>query len=105
MRVARDGTAAVYRRRIDGAHFCGVPRERATMAFAGLDYYAIDEQFTTEERLVRDTVRELVSTRILPTIGKHWSAGTFPHELATAFGELGLLGPSLTGYGCPGVSA
>jgi glutaryl-CoA dehydrogenase len=53
---------------------------------------------------VRDTVRELVTTRIMPSIGKHWSAGTFPHELVPMFGELGLLGPSLTGYGCAGVS-
>jgi glutaryl-CoA dehydrogenase len=74
------------------------------MAFAGLDYYAIDELYTHDERLVRDTVRELVQSKILPGIGKHWSAGTFPHELVPVFGELGLLGPSLTGYGCAGIS-
>ncbi len=74
------------------------------MAYAALDYYGIDELFTHEERIVRDTVRELVSTRVLPQIGKHWSAGTFPHELVGVFGELGLLGPSLTGYGCAGIS-
>jgi len=74
------------------------------MAFAALDYYGIDELFTHEERLVRDTVRELVSARVMPTIGKHWSAGTFPHDLIPALGELGLLGSSLTGYGCAGIS-
>ncbi len=74
------------------------------MPYAALDYYGIDELFTHEERLVRDTVRELVSSRIMPGIGKHWSAGTFPRELIATFGELGLLGPSLTGYGCAGIS-
>ncbi|HEX7095606.1 MAG TPA: acyl-CoA dehydrogenase family protein [Acidimicrobiales bacterium] len=74
------------------------------MAYAALDYYALDELFTHEERMVRDTVRELVTTRVMPNIGKHWSAGTFPHELVPVFGELGLLGPSLTGYGCAGIS-
>ncbi len=74
------------------------------MAYAALDYYGIDELFTHEERMVRDTVRELVTTRVMPQIGKHWSAGTFPHELVGVFGELGLLGPSLTGYGCAGIS-
>ncbi|HEU4613873.1 MAG TPA: acyl-CoA dehydrogenase family protein [Kofleriaceae bacterium] len=74
------------------------------MAYAALDYYALDELFTHEERMVRDTVRELVSSRIMPTIGKHWAAGTFPHEMVPVFGELGLLGPSLTGYGCAGIS-
>ncbi len=74
------------------------------MAYQALDYYGIDELFTHEERMVRDTVRELVSTRVMPQIGKHWSAGTFPHELVPVFGELGLLGPSLSGYGCAGIS-
>jgi glutaryl-CoA dehydrogenase len=74
------------------------------MAYAALDYYAIDELYTQEERMVRDTVRELVESRVMPSIGKHWAAGTFPHELVPVFGEMGLLGPSLTGYGCAGIS-
>ena len=74
------------------------------MAYAALDYYGIDELFTHEERMVRDTVRELVSSRVMPSIGKHWAAGTFPHDLVPVFGEMGLLGSSLTGYGCTGVS-
>ncbi len=74
------------------------------MAYAALDYYGIDELFTHEERMVRDMVRELVSSRVMPSIGKHWAAGTFPHELVPVFGAQGLLGPSLTGYGCPGIS-
>ncbi|MCE9580261.1 MAG: acyl-CoA dehydrogenase family protein [Deltaproteobacteria bacterium] len=74
------------------------------MAFRGLDYYGIDELLTDEERLVRDTVRDFVDRAILPGIGKHWSAGTFPMELVAHFGELGLLGSSLTGYGCAGTS-
>jgi glutaryl-CoA dehydrogenase len=74
------------------------------MAYTALDYYGIDELFSHEERMVRDTVRELVSTRVMPQIGKHWSAGTFPHELVPAFADLGLLGSSLTGYGCAGAS-
>jgi glutaryl-CoA dehydrogenase len=74
------------------------------MAFQGLDYYAIDELYTEEERLIRDSVRELVSSRVMPVIGKHFTAGTFPRELIPVFGEMGLLGPSLTGYGCAGTS-
>ena len=74
------------------------------MAYAALDYYALDELYSHEERVVRDTVRELVTTRVMPGIGKHFSAGTFPHELVPVFGEMGLLGPSLTGYGCAGVT-
>lgn len=75
------------------------------MAFHGLDYYGIDELYTDEERMIRDTVRELVSARVMPTIGKHFTAGTFPKELIPVFGEMGLLGSSLTGYGCAGTGA
>jgi glutaryl-CoA dehydrogenase len=74
------------------------------MGFQALDYFGIDELFTHEERMVRDTVRELVTSRVMPTIGKHWADGTFPLELIPVFGELGLLGPALTGYGCAGTS-
>jgi glutaryl-CoA dehydrogenase len=75
------------------------------MPYAALDYYAIDELLSQEERIARDTVRELVTSRVMPAIGKHWSAGTFPHELVGVLGELGLLGSSLQGYGCAGISA
>ena len=69
-----------------------------------LDYYAIDELYTEEERMARDSVRDFVTAEILPDIGSHFDRGTFPTELIPKFGDLGLLGPSLTGYGCPGMS-
>src|ERR1043165_581061 len=74
------------------------------MVYAALDYYGIDELFSHEERLVRDTVRELVTTRVMPTIGQHWAQGKFPRELIEELGKLGLLGSSLTGYGCAGIT-
>ena len=74
------------------------------MAYAALDYYALDELFTHEERMVRDTVRELVSSKVMPNIAKHWAAGTFPHDLVPELAQMGLLGPSLAGYGCAGIS-
>jgi glutaryl-CoA dehydrogenase len=73
--------------------------------FRELDYYGIDELYSDEERMARDTVRAFVSGEILPTIGKHFTAGSFPRELVPLFGQLGLLGSALTGYGCPGMSA
>jgi glutaryl-CoA dehydrogenase len=73
------------------------------MASAGLDYYGMEEELTEEERLVRDNVRKFVDERILPDIAKHYQAGTFPTELIPMFGELGLLGANIHGYGCPGM--
>ena len=69
------------------------------------DLYNIDALLTEEERMVRDTVRDFVRERVLPTIGEHFEAGTFPREIIPAVAELGLLGMHLEGYGCAGLNA
>ncbi len=69
------------------------------------DLYNIDHLLSEEERMVRNTVRQFVRERVLPIIGEHFEAGTFPHELVSEVAELGLLGMHLQGYGCAGLSA
>jgi glutaryl-CoA dehydrogenase len=69
------------------------------------DLYNIDHLLTEEERMVRDTVRKFVEERVLPIIGEHFEAGTFPRTLISEVAELGLLGMHLEGYGCAGLSA
>jgi glutaryl-CoA dehydrogenase len=69
------------------------------------DLYNIDSLLTEDERLVRDTVKRFVVERVLPVIGEHFEAGTFPRELIPEFAEMGLLGMHLEGYGCAGLSA
>jgi glutaryl-CoA dehydrogenase len=69
------------------------------------DLYNIDHLLSEEERMVRDTVRKFVQERVLPIIGDHFEAGTFPRELIPEIAELGLLGMHLEGYGCAGLSA
>ncbi len=68
------------------------------------DFFDLSRHLTTEERNIRDSVRAFVDARILPTIGDHWEAGTFPTELIPEIAELGLLGCNLHGYGCAGLS-
>jgi len=69
------------------------------------DLYCVDELLTDDERLIRDTVRSMVRERVLPVIGDHFEAGTFPRELVGEAANLGLLGMHLTGYGCAGTTA
>jgi glutaryl-CoA dehydrogenase len=73
------------------------------MPFAGVDYYALDELLTDEERLARDTFRRFVDEECMPIVAKHFRAGTFPRELPKRLGALGALGASLEGYGCAGL--
>src|SRR2546422_10967354 len=69
------------------------------------DLYNIDHLLSEEERMVRDTVRKFVQDRVLPIIGEHFEAGTFPRELIPTIAELGLLGMHIEGHGCAGLSA
>jgi glutaryl-CoA dehydrogenase len=80
----------------------------ATDAKANLDpsdFLDITAHLTSEERLLRNTVRDFVGRRILPEIAEWFERGTFPKELAPELGSLGLLGMHLTGYECAGANA
>jgi glutaryl-CoA dehydrogenase len=79
--------------------------ERLAQVPPATDLYNVDHLFSEEERLVRDTVRKFVQERVLPIIGDHFEAGTFPRELIPEVAELGLLGMHLDGYGCAGLNA
>ena len=70
-----------------------------------LDYLRLDDELTCDERLVRDSVARFVDERLLPIIGECFDNGRFPRELLPAIAELGILGASLTGYGCAGLNA
>ncbi|HYL43535.1 MAG TPA: acyl-CoA dehydrogenase family protein [Ktedonobacteraceae bacterium] len=79
--------------------------ERQVQMPSATDLYNIDHLLSEEERMVRDTVRKFVQERVLPIIGEHFEAGTFPRELIPAIADLGLLGMHLDGYGCAGLSS
>jgi glutaryl-CoA dehydrogenase len=71
-----------------------------------MDLLRIDDQFTDEERMIRDSAREFAASRIEPQVADWFERGTFPvRELAPELGKLGLLGMHLEGYGCAGASA
>ncbi len=69
------------------------------------DFYELEPLYSTEEKLIRDSVREFVKGEILPHIGDWWQEGLFPTTLARKFGELGVLGATLPeSYGGLGAS-
>jgi glutaryl-CoA dehydrogenase len=68
------------------------------------DLYRLDELLTPDQRAMRDSVARLVDREVLPEIGSHFRAGTFPPGLVPRLAEVGVLGGTLEGYGCPGLS-
>lgn len=69
------------------------------------DPVGLDAMLTDSERTVRDRVRAFVDAEIRPHVAEWYEHGVLPRELIPAFGELGVLGMMLDGYGCPGRSA
>ena len=73
---------------------------------SALDLIDADSLLSDEERDIRDTVRAFVVSEIKPNIAKWFETGDFPaRDLAKRFGDMGLLGMHLEGYGCAGTSA
>jgi glutaryl-CoA dehydrogenase len=68
-----------------------------------LDFYNVEELFNEEQRLVTSSVRNFVTTKLAPVINKHYMEESFPTDLISSFGEMGLLGSNLSGYGLPGM--
>ena len=78
---------------------------RTTDPAAAVDLLRVDDELSEEERLIRDTVRDFSTKKILPHVADWFEAGTLPRELFPEVGQLGLLGMHLTGYGCAGMGA
>ncbi len=68
------------------------------------DYYLLLDQLTTEEREVKDKVRSFVNQHVLPVINSYWERAEFPHELLPDLAKLNIIGSTIEGYGCPGMS-
>ncbi|MGH0033567.1 MAG: acyl-CoA dehydrogenase family protein [Myxococcota bacterium] len=74
--------------------------------YTGTDFLQLDQtQFSDEELLARQSVREWVSKEFLPRIQEHVRQdGSFPMELVPQMAELGLFGANLHGYECAGMN-
>jgi glutaryl-CoA dehydrogenase len=70
-----------------------------------LDLFDIRAELSEEECMVQDAVARMVDDKVLPIIRKHFEDHTFPRELVPELAQLGLLGSSLTGYGCAGMNS
>jgi glutaryl-CoA dehydrogenase len=73
-------------------------------AFRWDDPLLLEEQLTEDERLVRDAARDYAQAKLLPRIVLANRREEFDREILRELGELGMLGPTIEGYGCAGAS-
>ncbi|XP_044902299.1 glutaryl-CoA dehydrogenase, mitochondrial isoform X2 [Felis catus] len=90
-----------------GAGRQGVARARGTSRpeFDWRDPLLLEEQLTADEILIRDTFRTYCQERLMPRILLANRNEVFHREIISEMGELGVLGPTIKGYGCAGVSS
>ncbi len=72
--------------------------------FAWDDPLDIGGLFSEDERMIMDTARAYCQERLLPRVGEANRHELFHREIMNEMGALGLLGATIDGYGCPGVS-
>jgi len=69
-----------------------------------LDYYAIEELLTDDERAARDRARRFVQEEVMQEVVPCHRAGEFPEHLIPRMGALGFYAPQLKGHGCAELS-
>jgi len=82
------------------------PNRAASMAaFDWKDALNLESRLTEEEIMVRDTAHQYCQEKLFPRVLMGNRNETFDRAIVSEMGELGLLGPTIKGYGCSGVSS
>lgn len=76
----------------------------AKVTFNWEDPLNLEEQLLDEEKAVRDSFRAYCNEKLLPRIIEANRNETFDKKIYKEMGELGILGCTIKGYGCAGVS-
>jgi glutaryl-CoA dehydrogenase len=80
------------------------PKKAATDLFQSHDHYLVDELFTEEHKLIRETARKHVSTHLKPIIEERFENASFSKDIIPGLAEIGAFGPFVPEeYGGPGL--
>lgn len=67
------------------------------------DPFELDSQLTDEQRMVRDSARQYAQDQLLPRVKEAFRREETDPGIFREMGDMGLLGSTIDGYGCPGV--
>src|SRR6185437_12193336 len=77
-------------------------KERPT--FNWQDPLLLEDELTSEEKLVRDSARAYAQDKLMPRVRAAFRSESFDREIMNEMGALGFLGSTIAGYGCAGVN-
>jgi glutaryl-CoA dehydrogenase len=78
----------------------------ATKQWQKLDWqdpFLLEQQLTDEQRMVRDAARQYAQASLAPRVKEAFRNEQTDRAIFNEMGEMGLLGSTIQGYGCPGV--
>ena len=78
--------------------------ESTKASFQWDDPFQLADQLSEEERMIRDAARAFAQDRLMPGIVQAHRHETFDRAIFRDMGAAGLLGATITGYGCAGVN-
>ena len=82
-----------------------VSQKPTDLMFDWADPFSINDQLTQDERLIRDTTKSFAQDQLMPGILQANREQTFDRTIMEGMGQLGILGPTISGYGCAGASS
>ncbi|KAG9321371.1 hypothetical protein KVV02_002103 [Mortierella alpina] len=80
-------------------------KSKAFVKYDWTDPLNLNSQLTEDEIAVRDVAREYCQDKLMPRITLANRNENFDRDILSEMGELGLLGSTIEGYGCAGVSS
>ena len=79
----------------------------ASFGWASFDWqdpFLIAQELSDEERMIMETARDYAQAKLAPRVREAYRNESTDPAIFREMGELGLLGPTIEGYGCPGVN-
>ena len=70
-----------------------------------VDFFLTSSLLSDEERAVRDRVRAFAESRLRSVAQQAWRDAEFPMSLLPEFAALDVVGGTVQGYGCPGMTS
>ena len=79
-------------------------KEFSKVAFDFADPFLFQKQLSQDELMIQDVARTYASNFLLPQVVNSFRNEKFNKNIIKEMGDIGLLGATINGYGCPGVN-
>lgn len=68
------------------------------------DPFLLEQSLSEEEKMIRDQFRAYCQDKLMPRVKQAYRDEKFDKNIIREMGDLGMLGPTIKGYGCAGTS-